>query len=186
MATRHPQVQDAAASFRWTGSWRTVFVTVDPLSAKDPAKEFAPLLTDHLEAYRMAGHDLAIDTPSYVPLEIEMQVCAKREYFRADVKQALAQLFSSRQLPDGRRGVFHPDNFTFGQAVYLSTLYAAALSVEGIDSVLVTTFQRQGKPDPIPLRDGKLEFARLEIAQLDNDPSFPERGIFRLAVAGGK
>ena len=59
-----------------------------------------------------------------------MFVCVKPDYFRSHVKEGLRDLFSSRTLPDGRRGVFHPDNFTFGQPVYLSSLYAAAQSVD--------------------------------------------------------
>jgi len=186
MAERHPQVQRAAGTFRWTGSWRTVFVTADPLAAKDPDQPFDPSLLVQLEPYRTAGHDLEVDTPRYVPLEIDMQVCAKRDYFRADVARALLEVFSAHDLPDGRRGVFHPDNFTFGQPVYLSRLYAAAYAVDGVDSVKVTAFQRRDTPDPKPLADGQLAIDRLEIAQLDNDPSRPERGLFRLEVDGGK
>lgn len=186
MTERHRDVQRAAATFRWTGSWRTVFVTVDPVARKDPDAPFDPDLLAHLEPFRMAGHDLRVDSPRYVPLDIEMVVCARRDQFRADVKRALADIFSSRVLADGRRGVFHPDNFTFGQPLYLSQLYAAAHAVEGVDTVAVTTFQRQGLADPKPLADGKLEFGRLEIARLDNDVNFPERGVFRLDVAGGK
>ncbi len=50
----------------------------------------------------------------------------------------------------------------------------------------MTTFERQGTPDPGPLAAGKLEFGRLEIARLDNDPSLPERGVFSLTMEGGK
>jgi hypothetical protein len=52
-------------------------------------------------------------------------------------------------LPDGRRGVFHPDNFTFGQPVYLSQIYAAAQAIDGVASVDVTQFERQGRPEPL-------------------------------------
>lgn len=186
MTERHPEVQQAAASFRWTGSWRTVFVTVDPFASKDPDAPFDPELAVQLELYRMAGHDLEIDAPRYIAVEVAMQVCAKRDYFRADVKRALLELFSSRVLADGRLGVFHPDNFTFGQTLYLSRLYAAAYAVDGVESVKITTFQRQRSPDPKPLADGKLEFGRLEIARLENSASVPDRGVFRLDVAGGK
>ncbi len=31
---RHPEVQKAVAIFRWTGSWYTVFVTIDRLGGK--------------------------------------------------------------------------------------------------------------------------------------------------------
>ena len=36
------------------------------------------------------------------------------------------------------------------------------------------------------LDDGFLSVGRLEVARLDNDPNFPERGIFNLTVEGGK
>ena len=90
------------------------------------------------------GHDLEIDTPRYVPLEIAMFVCVKPDYFRSDVAAALLDIFSSRTLADGRKALFQPDFFTFGQTVYLSQLYAAAQAVAGVASAQITTFQRQG------------------------------------------
>jgi hypothetical protein len=157
---RDARVQRAAAAFRWTGSWHTVF--------------------------RMAGHDLEVNGPQFVPLEIEMHVCALPGYFRSDVRAALLAVFHNRALPEGGRGVFHPDNFTFGQTFYLSPLYAAAQRVPGVASVQITLFQRQDAPDRRPLADGFLALGRLQIARLDNDPNFAERGVFRLTVGGGK
>ena len=132
----------------------------------------------------MAGHDLEVDGPLYVSLEIEMIVCVKPSYLIGDVKAALLEVFSSRTLPDGRRGVFHPDNFSFGQTVFLSPLYAAAQAVAGVDSVEITKFQRQGIHSDEALKSGKLKLGRLEIARLDNDPDFPERGVFNLIHEG--
>ena len=180
------QIQRAAATFRWTGSWHTVFVTADRTNNLAVDAPFETSLRDRLERYRMAGHDVEVDGPRFVPLEMEMNVCAKAGYFRSDVKAALLRVFSSRTLPDGSRGVFHPDNFTFGQPLYLSVLYAAAMAVEGVESVQITVFQRKDFPSPKPLNDAVLTFDRLEIAQLDNDANFPERGVFRLEVNGGK
>ncbi|NJP11713.1 MAG: putative baseplate assembly protein [Leptolyngbyaceae cyanobacterium RU_5_1] len=186
VAERHPQVQRAAATFRWTGSWRTVFVTVDRLGGLPVDAAFKREMLRHLERYRMAGYDLAVDAPRFVSLEMEMQVCVKPNYFRSDVKAALLQVFSNRILPDGRRGVFHPDHFTFGQPVYLSPLYAAAQAVAGVESATITLFQRQGTPDNDALERGWLELGRLEIARLDNDPNFRERGVLQLRLGGGK
>jgi predicted phage baseplate assembly protein len=183
---RHPDVQRAIATFRWTGSWHTVFITVDRLGGAPMDDDFEESIRRHVERYRMAGHDLEIDGPRYVSLEIEMQVCAEPDYFRADVQAALLQLFSNRVLPDGRLGAFHPDQFTFGQTVYLSPLIAAAQAVPGVMSVQVNRFQRQGTPDNKPLSAGKLELGRLEIARCDNDPNFAEHGVFHLSVGGGK
>jgi predicted phage baseplate assembly protein len=179
-------VQRAAATLRWTGSWRTVFLTVDRLGGEEVDNDFEAAMRQCLERFRMAGHDLEIDGPRPVSLEIEMTVCARADYLTSDVKAALLDLFSNRILQDGRRGVFHPDNFTFGQTVYLSPLYAAAQSVTGVDSVKITKFQRQGIDSTEALDAGKLELQRLEVARLDNDPNFPERGVFTLLVLGGR
>lgn len=180
------QIQRAAATTRWTGSWRTVFVTADRLSNLVVDDDFETALRDRLERYRMAGQDLEVDAPQFVPLEIEMTVCAKPDYFRSDVKAALMRVFSRNVLPDGTRGVFHPDNFTFGQPVYLSRLVDAAMAVEGVGTVTVTQFQRKGTDELSSLNKGVLTFGRLEIAQIDNDPNFREHGTFKLEVQGGK
>ncbi|HSB10218.1 MAG TPA: putative baseplate assembly protein [Blastocatellia bacterium] len=173
-------VQRAAATVRWTGSWHTMFLTIDRLGGEPVDTGFEQKLRSCLERYRMAGQDLEVDGPSYVSLEIEMVVCLTPGYFFGDVETALLQVFSNRLLPDGRRGVFHPDNFTFGQPVFLSSIFAAAQAVTGVDSINVTKFQRQGIDSDQARKTGRLEIARLEIARLDNDPNFPEHGVFTL------
>jgi hypothetical protein len=186
MAQRDPEVQRAAGTFRWTGSWRTMFVTIDRFGGAKVDDAFKQEVEAELEPYRMAGQDLDVNGPIYVSLEIEMQVCVKPDYFRSAVKQALLEIFSRRVLPDGRLGIFHPDHFTFGQAVFLSPLYAAAQAVEGVESVVIRKFQRQGTDSDVALNTGKLDLARLEIARCDNDPNFPEHGVFNFVLDGGK
>lgn len=179
-------VQRAAATFRWTGSWRTAFVTVDRLGGLAVNAAYEKELRQCLEQYRMAGFDLQVDAPIYVPLDIEMIVQVQSSFFAADVRQALLAVFGNRVLADGRRGVFHPDNLSFGQPVYLSRIYAAAQKVEGVDSVQITKFQRWENPDEEAMESGKLLFGRREIARLDNDPNFPNRGSFNLIMKGGR
>jgi hypothetical protein len=179
-------VQRAAAGLRWTGSWHTMFVTVDRAGgdALDPA--FAEQVVTHLDRYRMAGHDLRVNDPVQVSLEIDMLVCVDDGYFRSDVRRGLLEVFSSRGRSDGTPGLFHPDNFSFGQTVFLSPLYAAARTVAGVASVQITRFHRQGQEDPKPLADGFMRLGPLEIARLENDPNFPEHGVLRLELNGGK
>jgi Baseplate J-like protein len=183
---RYPDVQRAAATFRWTGSWHTVFLTVDRSGGAQVSPEFEDDIHNHVERYRMAGHDLEVDEPRFVALEIDMHVCVAADHFRSDVERALFDVFSNHDLPDGRRGLFHPDNFTFGQPVYLSAIYAAAHQVAGVESVDVRTFQRLGVPDDTALKTGRLDIDRLEIARLDNNRNFAERGQLTISLGGGK
>jgi predicted phage baseplate assembly protein len=184
---RHAEVQKAAATFRWTGSWHTVFITIDRKGGlsvrKDPL--FLREIRRHIERYRMAGYDLEINDPIPVPLEIKLQVCVKQGYFRSNVKQSLLSVFGNRDLPDGRRGFFHPDNFTFGQPLYLSRIYETAMAVAGVSSVEVKIFQRQGQPPGDEIKTGVLTPQALEIIQLDNDPNFPENGKIEFDTQGG-
>jgi hypothetical protein len=182
---RYSGVQRAAATQRWTGSWYTTFITVDAEAGIDPT-ELKTDLAPFVDRYRMAGQDLEFNDPRYVPLEIGMHVCVQPDYLRSEVKKGLQELFSARMLADGRRGLFHPDNFTFGQTVYLSPLYAAAHAVSGVVSVQIDTFQRQGTAGPGYLADGSMRLGRLEIARLENSLNFPEGGVLRLDIHGGK
>jgi hypothetical protein len=187
VSEEHDSIQRAAATFRWTGSWHSVFITADRKGAKAVDDTFEQEVVDHVERYRMAGYDLEVDGPRYVPLELAMTVCVKPEYFRADVQAALMRIFSKGWLDDGRPALFHPDNFTFGQPVYLSEIYAAAQSVQGVSSVVIENFKRlRSTEDQKPMDEGVLKLDRLEIARLDNDPNFPERGVLKLEVGGGK
>jgi len=98
----------------------------------------------------------------------------------------LLDALSNRVLPDGSRGLFHPDKFSFGESVYLSQIYAAAHAVPGVASAQIVTFQRQGTDDPTFLASAQLPIGRLEIARLENSLNYPEHGVLRLEMNGGK
>jgi hypothetical protein len=181
-----PDIQRAAATSRWTGSWHTTFASVDRLGGFDVNDKYKNDLRSGLEKYRMAGVDLEVNGPIYVSLEVEIIVCILDNYFQSDVKAQLLKVFSNKTLSGGKKGVFHPDNFTFGQTVYLSNIYATAQAIPGVSSVNVTKFQRQGQSLTNALDSGKLVINRLEIARLDNNPNFPERGVFSPFIIGGK
>jgi predicted phage baseplate assembly protein len=185
VAERHPEVQQAAARFRWTGSWFTVFVTIDRRRGAPMDAEFVLRMRAHLERYRIAGYDLEVKAPRFVPLDLLVHVCVKPGYRRSDVKQQLLAVFSNRVLDDGALGFFHPDNFTFGQPVYLSRIYQAAMGVAGVASAEVQRFQRWGEAANDELDKGLLAPAALEIIRLDNDSNFQENGRIEFELGGG-
>jgi len=185
-AQQHPDVQRAVATIEWTGSWRTVFVTVDRAGGRPVDATFAGQLQGFLEGFRLAGHDVEVEAPTFVPLEIEMFVCVAADRFREDVEAALLDVFTSGLRADGQPGLFHPDRLTFGQPVLLSRLYAAAQAVPGVQYADITMFRRYGQPSTSALGSGEIRLDRTEIAQLDNDPNFPDRGVLRITLGGGK
>ncbi len=195
VALRHEGVAAAKARFRWTGSWHTVFVAIHP---RDPdnlqrlpgggvALEdgFARTIRAHLRRFKLAGYDLAVRAAQYVPLEIEIRLCVAHGHFRGDVLEAVARALSTRQFADGTRGFFHLLEFGFGEAVYLSQLYAAIEAVDGVESADILIFKRYWNEATDELERGLIPMGPFEIPRLDNDPNFPENGVLRLSAVGG-
>lgn len=192
VAERHPEVEKAAAVFRWTGSWHTVFVFVDRVGGLPVDDAFRARLGAFLERYRMTRHDVRIESPRYVPLDIAFTVHVASGYLRSTVRKGLLEAFSNTVLPDGTRGFFHPDRWTFGQAVLLSQLIAAAMAVPGVSWVDFTEgggesprFRRWGVPPAGELARGFISISPLEIARLDNDAGRPENGRIEFYMEGG-
>lgn len=192
VAQRHPEVSRAVARRRWTGSWHTMFVTVDRLGCRPVDQDFEDELSAFLERYQLAGHDVEIEPPRFISLDVALNVCVRQGYLRSDVKQMLLEIFSSYDLLDGRRGYFHHDNFTFGQRVYLSRIIARAMEIPGVRWIKVDRsgerpgrFQRWGEKAHTEIEDGYVDIGRFEIARLDNDANVPENGKVEFLMEGG-
>jgi hypothetical protein len=183
---RHPEVQRSTCTERWTGSWYTMFLTVDRTGGLPVDAVFEAEIRAHLERFRMAGHDLEISPPSQIALDIVLTVCVLPDYYRADVEADVLAVLGSGRTPDGKAQFFHPDNLTFGTPIYLSALLAAVQAIEGVRYVEPLTFQRLGVPSSSGIDAGVLTFAPLEIPRLDNDPNFADRGTLRLEMEGGR
>ena len=183
---RHPQVQQATCTERWTGSWYTMFLTVDRTGGLPVDAAFEAEIRDHLERFRMAGHDVEIAPPSRIALDVVLSVCVLPDYYRADVAAGVLAVLGSGRTPEGTAQFFHPDNLTFGTPIHLSALLAAVQAVEGVRFVEPLTFRRLGVPASSGIDAGVLTFGPLEIPRLDNDPNFADRGTLRLEMEGGR
>ena len=186
VAAANPQVDHAVASLRWTGSWYSVFLAVEPQGGGNLTPALKKTLKTSVDRFRLAGQDLELESPQYVSLQITLQITVDPDAFRTDVQQRLQQVLGDAVLPDGRKGVFHADNFTFGQTVYLSPVYAAARGVPGVVQVTATQFQTQGIATTRYLAAGEIKLGSLQVARLENDPNFPDHGQLTLVLQGGK
>lgn len=180
------QIQHAASTLRWTGSWYEAQVAIDPLGSETASPALLDNIGRGLELYRRIGHDLTVLSARYIALDIEMFVCVLPHYLRGHVEAALLDAFSNRILRNGNHGLFHRDKLTFGQDIYLSMLVATAQSVTGVESIGITKLQRLYEEDHGELLQGVLKLGALEVARLDNDPSFPEHGRLVLELRGGR
>jgi len=178
------EVERAMADLRWTGSWYTVFLTIDRAGGQpvrgDPA--FADALLAYLDDFRIAGYDLELRDPITLPLDIELLICLKRGYVAGDLRGRHVEIFGSGYRSDGRRGHFHPDNFTFGDPLYLSTLYAAAMALDGVASVLPKLFHPRGRAPAGEIAAGVIRPAASAILRCDSDPNRPENGAITFDI----
>jgi hypothetical protein len=186
LASRNSKLQRSAGVLVWTGSWFEADVAVDPIGAGRTSQALLNEIKTSLGPYRRLGHDLHLEAAEYVPLLLTLEVCALPNYQAAHVKAALLEVFSSRVLAGGKRGFFHPDNLTFGEGIYLSKIIAAAQAVTGVECVRVKEFQRLFEAANYEIANGVLPLRPTEIAQLDNDPNFPERGRLVIHMGGGR
>jgi hypothetical protein len=186
IAERNPGVQQASAELVWTGSWYEADVAVDPYSSAAALPDLLGTLAVYLENYRRMGHDLHLERAVYVPVHLELEVCALPGYDRAHVLAALLDAFSNRSLRGGSKGFFHPDNLTFGVGIRVSTIVAEAMAVPGVECVRVRTLQRLFEQPNKEIENGILPLALNEIAQLENDPNYPEHGKLVIDVHGGR
>jgi hypothetical protein len=182
IAERYLDVKQARATQRWTGSWPTMFIAVNRKGNLPVDETFQANLQAFMQPYLLTGTDLAILPPSFVPLEISLRVSVAAGHFLTTVRENLLKAFSNIILPDGQRGFFYPDNFTFGQPVYASQVIACASNVSGVVRVDLLKFQRLRQPPHGEIDRGFIPIGPLEIARLDNSPSAPEYGQITLEI----
>ena len=179
-----PGVQRAAAAYAWTGSWRTVRVTVDPLGATILTDELRQQVARQLDAVRLIGEDLEIRPPLYVPLDIQVTLCARADTWPADLRFELEQEFSDGYTRAGELAFFHPDRWTFGMPLHVSQILGRVQRIPGVDHVIRVRLRRMLQPDtrsvdPLVVRAN-------EIILVKNDPDHRELGAIQFDIQGGR
>jgi hypothetical protein len=186
----HHPIQRAHAEFRWTGSWLTITLAIDPLDSDHLDPDIRLKLLDYLEGRRLAGYDLEAVDALYVPVELDVELCIKQEFRPDAVIHEVKEALSDEINRGGSRGFFHVDNFSFGDPVVVSKLYQTIMAVPGVESAEIVRMARfrSARPDKDTfnnLKLGLLPVAADEIVRLDNDRNFRENGVLSVREKGG-
>lgn len=181
-----PGVSRAVARYAWTGSWRTVRVTIDPVGTDVLSAQLAADVAAHLDAVRLIGEDLEIRGPRFVPLAVEISLCLHPDFWAEEVRWAVEQELSAGWTPDGRRGLFHPDEWTFGQSLHRSQIAGRLHAVTGVEHIVQIQMRRFNAPPPADPAPAVLEVAFDEIFLVRNDPDHRELGFIDFTLSGGR
>jgi hypothetical protein len=189
-AEQESWVLSAGSSFRWTGSWLTVFTVADPTqnAASDPAdaEKNQIDLIDLLNRRRLAGYESYAPPPWLVSVDLVITVCVEQGWLSSDVEAGVLTALADAQNPNGKSGFFYADSFTFGTPLYRANLEAAIQAVPGVNGVLDIEYRQRGATTTyLPLPD-VLEIGAGQILRVANDPNYPERGIIRVIAEGGR
>ena len=180
-----PGVSQAQGTIRWTGSWYSAFVSIDPTGPWTTT--LASQVESGLNMLRMMGIDLVVEEAVFVGLNIGLEICVAPGYFQGDVYAALWNLLVTGDSCTGTPGFLNAANFQFGQTVYASPIVATAQTVPGVVAVTLVTFERMESPTPNgQAPPAQLLMAAVEIPCCNNDPNHADLGILTLTMDGGK
>ena len=181
-----PWVQQAGTTFRWTGSWLTVFTTADPAGSEEPTVAQLQDLTDLLNRRRLAGYESYVLAPQYASLDLQITVVADPAWFAAEVESAVLAQLQPGTLPDGTTGFFDHSRWAFGQPLESSALLAAVQRAAGIAGVAAVAYRERGVQPAWTALPETVSVEPDRILRVDNDPSRPEAGSLRVIVECGK
>lgn len=176
-AERVPGVQQAGAKARWTGSWLSEFVTIDPEGAFSLSAGLRREVERVLDCVRQVGREVFVRDPRYLSLDLEIEICVQPSAYAGQVQERVIEALTIRQ-PGlyAADPFFHPDNFTFGTPLYRASLEAAVQAVPGVLAVEEIRIRVRGLTDWRLFDENVFAVSDDQILRVQNDPRFPDRG----------
>jgi hypothetical protein len=179
-----PWVLKAGASFRWTGSWMTVFTAADPRGGEQIGVDQEIQLVELLNRYRLAGYESYAPPPDYISIDLIVEVCAQTGWLNSDVEASVLNVLGSATRPNDSTAFFFADRFTFGTPLYRSRLEATIQGSPGVLGVYAITYRKRGSFAGFVDLPEVVTPAPTQILRVANDPSWPERGTIRVIAEG--
>lgn len=143
--------------------YTNVTLYLAPPGGDQPSQQTLNAVIDYLLPRKMAGVTVVAATPTYVPIDISLNVIVDSRFSQETVRQAVNSAL---------QGVLAFDNVGFGERVALSTVYATAIRVQGVINVSISRMARTS---------GAVGAADVSLA----DNELPIIGTFALTAEGG-
>jgi hypothetical protein len=172
-------VQRANSVTRWTGSWSTDFVAVDPVNSIALTDDQAAAVDAEIDCIRLAARDARRAEADYLDLDIEIRVCVAADAFAGEVLEAVTAAIAAP-------GFFAPDNFTLGTPLRRSALEAAIQNVPGVRFVDSIRIRVRGLGEWRDFSEAELVAQAGQIIRLQNDPDRAALGLLRIKTDGGR
>jgi hypothetical protein len=182
---RLPEIQAAKATFRWTGSWITAFVSPDPLGTDVLTDSTRTIVENQMNRFRMAGRDTNVMNPVYANIDIEIDICIMPGSYGSEVKQRVMAVLMGTGGMFPKPGYFSSDNFTFGAPLLRSTLEATIQQVPGVKAVEDIYISRRGWFSREIFPGMQYAPGYNAIICVMNDLDHPDRGILTINTFGG-
>jgi hypothetical protein len=166
---RLPFVQRANATTRWTGSWSTDFVAVDPTGSIALTAPESDMVERELDCIRLATRDVRRVEADYLDIDIDISLCIAAQAYPGEVIEQVRTVL--------RREHFAPDRFTFGTPLVRSELEARVQAVKGVRFVDAIRIRVRGIGGWRPFAEEVLRPAPDQILRLQDDPDGAAMGI---------
>lgn len=154
------------------GPFNAVLVLVDPEGQIELSETLQAAVYERVDALRMAGRELFVRGPRYVPIEVDLAICVEPGYLPHRVRQAVLRAL----LPgDKHKGFFHPDRLSFGETVELSDVLAMVQRIPGVRSVKALKFKKLLVVSPSDVEQ-RIAVRVTEVIRMDADSDRPENG----------
>lgn len=179
-----PGVARAEARYMWTGSWRTVRVSVDPEGTTTLSPALRSTVESALDAVHLIGEDVEVRAPEYVPMVIALDICISSDTWIDDVAPVIEQAFSAGFTADGQMAFFNPDRWTFGQALHASQIEGVLAAIPGVEHVVSISMARWW--NQTIASSTVMTMGPSEIVLVANDPNRLEDGTITFTYQGGR
>jgi hypothetical protein len=152
-----------------------------PLPPVDARLTGRSILRGLIESYRMIGSEVFLEQARAASITLTLSIRARPGYFRSELRQALAQVFTADQ-----GGFFEPGRLGFGEALYASDIIETAMTVEGVAVACLNLFRRAGQGFPDQTAEGFISVDPDEYIRCMTDRTRPERGSIRIVINEGE